>query len=156
MEDYKLKAADLVVDSLKLIQGLSTLLFGGLFSYWTAHDSPLSTAAMWGLGLLLAAAICSVVAILNVINKVQRDDGDVIKRWDVRGFHVAAAATLLVGLLVAVFSFHPRTGTRGDSGLPNTTIDGTGVRVGTEETGTVTVTKLPTGAIERIVVERKK
>lgn len=154
MKGHQIKAAEVLMESLKLLVTLSTVFFGGLLAYRTGLDFPV---AMWSyyisISLLVASAILSVVNIKALINKIHRDDADAIKRSDVKLLNVLASLSLLAGIGAGAYFLSANTHRKAKPSTPESThISDSSISIGTNLNVSVEVKKDSSGKIQMVTI----
>ena len=106
----RIKATDYLVESLKLIVTLSTILFGGLLAY-SAKSSLLILGWSFYVSLMgfLLSAITSIVSINSIINKIYRCEDDAIQQPRVKVVVIFSVLFLLVGMVIGAIFLSKQT-----------------------------------------------
>lgn len=95
----KQKAIDLLVESIKSILTLSTILISGLLAYiGTVGSGHLCWQNISALTFLFLACILSIININSLVNKVYRSEFDAVMNNEVKIINVALSFSLLLGL----------------------------------------------------------
>jgi hypothetical protein len=105
IDSDKLKATDILVESIKLIFTISTIFFGGLLTYRSSISEPINLwACNTALFLFTLSSICSILNINSLIGKIFRSENDAIKKADVKFLNVISLLALLAGMILgAIF-----------------------------------------------------
>jgi hypothetical protein len=105
IDSDKLKATDILVESIKLLFAISTLFFGGLLTYRSSITEPINIR-LCDIALL-SFALSSIFSVLNInslIGKIFRSESDAIKETEVKVLNVLSMLALLLGMaLGAIF-----------------------------------------------------
>lgn len=96
----KHKAIDLLVESIKAILTLSTILISGLLAYiGTVGGGILCWQNITALSLLFVSCILSIININSLVNKVYRGEDDAVMDKEVKIINVVLSLSLLLGLV---------------------------------------------------------
>jgi hypothetical protein len=99
MNQDKVKATDYLLESIKLIVTIATILFGGLLAY---APNAISHDREWAFNLALTlfalSAISGVFNINSIINKIFRSDEDAIRTAEVKTLNILSTASLALGM----------------------------------------------------------
>lgn len=157
MDPNKLKAVDTLTESLKLVVTISTIFFGGLLAYRSNLPSP---EALWlyylALGMLALSAILSVANINSLINKIYRDEGDLIKHREVKMLNAFSSLSLLIGIMAGAWFLSAQTPTAAHSQSTSfTVITDSSITVGKDNTSVIRVKKNSSGKIDEVSITPK-
>ena len=95
----KQKAIDLLVESIKSILTLSTILISGLLAYiGTVGSGQLGWQNISALTFLFIACILSIININSLVNKVYRNEFDAVMDSEVKIINIILSISLLLGL----------------------------------------------------------
>lgn len=95
----KLKATDLLVESIKSILTISIILISGLLAYiGTVGKGQLCWQNISALTFLFIACILSIININSLLNKVYRSEFDAVMNAGVKKIYIALSLSLLLGL----------------------------------------------------------
>lgn len=154
-EEYKIKATEFLIESLKLIVAISTLLFGGLLAYGsnvTVING--KTPYYLSLGALALSSILSVININSLINKIFRGEVEAIRDKTVKGLNLCSSISLLVGIIAgAFFLSHPQSSSLRSSVSANTIITESEIIVGNDTATTIEISKGKDGKIEKVLIQ---
>lgn len=157
MDPNKLKAADTLTESLKLIVTISTIFFGGLLAYRSNVATP---AALWtyysALGLLALSSILSVLNINSLINKIYRGEDELVKNKEVKGLNIFASLALLLGIAFGAWFLSEQTpGSSTPATQSSTVITDSNILVGKDVTAVINVKKNSSGKIDEVTITPK-
>ncbi len=157
MNEAKMKATDFVVESLKLIVTLSTIILGGLLAYRATLVNPSMLGAYYSSLIALAiSAILSVANINSLINKIFREDEDAIQHKEAKTLNVLATLALLIGIVsAALFLSNQPIQVKVESQSSNTVITDTQIIIGNETQSNIEVKKNNDGKIDTVVISPK-
>lgn len=104
MDQAKIKATDMLTESLKLIVTIATIFFGGLLTYRSTITAPLIEWAYYcSLSLLASSSILSVININSLISKIYRGEDGAIKSREVKLLNSSSMLTLFMGIAFGAY-----------------------------------------------------
>jgi hypothetical protein len=104
MNDNKLKAIELTIESLKQYITLSTLAIGGLLTYYSLNQDTSKTLLLVSVS---SFGVCTLVSVYNInlfINKLDRNEIEV-RASDARTINFIAILLFITGIVLSFFYF---------------------------------------------------
>lgn len=153
----KLKATDILVESIKLLVTIATIFFGGLLAYGSNVSTPIR---VWSYHTaLILFVVCSVSSVVNIntlIGKIYRSEADAIKRGDVKFVNIISMLSLLGGTFFgAIFLLSQQPSTQKSSNSTQTVISESQITVGSGDQPNIKVIKDANGHINEVSISPK-
>lgn len=157
MNDAKSKATDYLVESLKLVVALSTVLLGGLLAFRAKIIAPRFIWSFYfSLSTLVLSIIFSALNVNSLIKKVFRGNEDAIKHKEVKYTYILAAIFLVVGIIFGAIFLSSQTVTNNVSVQDNQTIiTDTEIVVSGEVSSNIQITRDSNGKITNVTISPK-
>ena len=103
--NLRVKAAEFLIESLKLMVTISMLFIGGIVAYGGYIDFRLDCKYFYiSISLLVVSSLLSVLNINSIINKIYAGNTEAIRATEVRVINAISIIALVFGISFGIFS----------------------------------------------------
>lgn len=159
LTEDKHKAIDLLVESIKAILTLSTILISGLLAYiGTVGGGLLCWQNITALSFLFLSCILSIININSLVNKVYRGEVDAVMDSEVKIINVVLSLSLLFGLGFSswyIFTCLPASNPNNKTNNSHMIIQRDSIEIPDNFSTTIKIEK-EAGNIKTVIINEKK
>lgn len=151
MSPHKAKAAEVLIESLKLVVTISTVFFAAFLAFHASANR--AGGSFFFYGTLAAFALTAVLSVFNIntlINKFNNDEKDLVSDRTVRWTNAIVIFTFFTGFVFATFFLSESPNRMPAIGETSTTITDSSITIGTDVKASVTIRKHENGRLEEV------
>lgn len=156
MDPDKLKSADMLTESLKLVVTISTILLGALVAYRSSLGSVTALGSYYfSVGALILCSILCVLNINSLINKIYDGKNDAIKETEVKFLNISSWLALCLGVGVGLWFLSEQQSKPINISDDITSIADSNIVIGSKNQSVIKITKDDSGKIKEVTVSPK-